>query len=74
MKRPNPIAAQVQPLAGQPLPADWRQKTANAGGNYDQRRLEDMWKSPNWVGKTYENIVQNARLSGGSKPQNDEPN
>jgi hypothetical protein len=72
MKRTNPVAASVQPIGGRPLPADWRQQAANTGGAYDQRRLEDMWRNPQWTGKTYENIVQNARLSGGGQPQNDE--
>jgi hypothetical protein len=72
MKRPNPIAAQVQPLAGQPLPSDWRQKAANTVGNFDQRRLEDMWRNPQWTGKSVENITQQAMLSSRRTPQNEE--
>lgn len=65
MKKQNPIAAQVQPLQGQPLPADWaRQAAQNQGGAFDRRDLENMWKQPNWTAKiNSENVVRDARLS-----------
>ena len=61
----NPIAAQVQVMQGQKLPAEWRKNTENAGGNYDRRDLENMWRQPKWAGKPLtgaENTMQAARL------------
>jgi hypothetical protein len=64
MKKPNPIAACVQPVAGQQLPAEWRKNTQNAGGTFDRRDLENMWKSPNWSAKlSADNVMRDARLS-----------
>lgn len=40
----NPKHAQSLPLAGQQLPNDWRNKTADHGGTYDRRNLSEMWK------------------------------
>ena len=66
MKKPikNPIAAMVQPLAGQKLPDNFMQETANFGGTYDKRDLSQLWKNPNWSGKSgSENLIQDARLT-----------
>ena len=66
MKRTNPIAATVQPLAGRSLPADWQRQVAqNHCGNYDQRDLENLWRTPQWSAKQGEvdNIQQAARLT-----------
>lgn len=63
----NPIAACVQPLAGQPLPKDWQRQAQATSSVYDQRRLEDLWKTPNWSSKlngdNVENIMRSSRLS-----------
>jgi len=66
MKKPikNPIAAMVQPLAGQKLPDNFMQETANFGGTYDKRDLSSLWKNPQWSGKiSAENVIRDARLS-----------
>jgi len=66
-KATNPIAARVEALAGRRLEAGWQQNLGNTGGTYDRRRLEDLWKAPQWSSKlgqsTSENLIQNARLS-----------
>lgn len=66
----NPIAAQVQPLAGRQLQANWQSETNDFGGNFDRRNLSEMWKSPRWSSKidstTVQNIVGGARLSTAS--------
>jgi hypothetical protein len=75
MKRPpriNPIAAMVQPLQGQRLDPNWQQNL-QTGGTFDRRKLEDMWKTPNWSSKiNSENVTQSARLSIYGKPKEDE--
>jgi len=62
----NPIAISVQALAGTQLPANW--KPSKIGGAYDQRRMEDLWKSPQWSSKlnadNVDNIMRSSRLSG----------
>jgi hypothetical protein len=68
MKKPtNPIAITTQPLAGQQLPKDWQRQAQATNTAYDQRRLEDLWKSPNWSGKlsadSVENLTRSSRLS-----------
>jgi hypothetical protein len=66
MKKPaNPIAITPQALAGRRLEAGWQQNLQNTGGTYDCRRLEDLWKTPNWSCKSNssDNRIQDARLS-----------
>lgn len=58
----SPIAAQVLPLAGRRLPANWADGM-NAGGNYDKRILEDLWKDAQWGAKQQDSPTKNARLS-----------
>jgi hypothetical protein len=61
----NPIAARVEAMQGRRLPAEWRKNTENAGGTYDRRDLENMWRQPQWTGKPLsgtENMIQAARL------------
>jgi hypothetical protein len=63
-KATNPIAITPQALAGRRLEAGWQQNLGNTGGTFDRRKLEDMWKTPNWSGKSNgENLIQDARLS-----------
>ena len=62
MRKPT-IAALVQPLSGQPLPAGWQKAVAGAGGTFDRRNLSEMWKQ----GTTNKKIevdspTRNARL------------
>lgn len=76
MKKPikNPIAAMVQPLAGQKLPDNFMQTTANFGGTYDKRDLSSLWKNPQWSGKLSAdniNITQQSRLGVFGKPKED---
>lgn len=63
----NPIAITTQPLAGKQLPKDWQRQAQATNADYDQRRLEDMWKTPNWSGKlsadSVENLTRASRLS-----------
>ena len=44
MKKPNPKHINLQPLAGQRLPDDWRNSTSDHGGIYDRRNLSELWK------------------------------
>ena len=66
MKKPT-IAAVVQPLSGQQLPAGWQKTAAGAGGTFDRRDLSQLWKSPQWSSKlnsdNVDNLMRNARLS-----------
>ena len=63
----NPKHAQSLPLAGQQLPNDWRNKTADHGGVFDRRDLSQLWKTPQWSSKlngdNIDNLMRNARLS-----------
>ena len=63
MKKPNPKHAKPQPLAGQQLPDDWRNSTADYGGNYDRRNFAEIFQQ----GTTNKKIevdspTRNARL------------
>ena len=66
MKKPT-IAALVQPLSGQQLPAGWQRTATEAGGTFDRRDLSQLWKSPQWSSKlnsdNVDNLMRNARLS-----------
>lgn len=61
------IAALVQPLAGQQLPADWQRTATKTGGTFDRRDLSQLWKTPQWSSKlngdNIDNVMRNARLS-----------
>jgi hypothetical protein len=61
------IAALVQPLAGQQLPADWQRTATETGGTFDRRDLSQLWKTPQWSSKlngdNIDNLMRNARLS-----------
>ena len=64
MKKQNPIAARIEALPGRRLDEGWQQNLQNTGGTYDRRKLEDMWKTPNWSSKiNSENVIRDARLS-----------
>ena len=63
-KTTNPIAITPQALAGRRLEAGWQQSLGNTGGTFDRRKLEDMWKNPQWSSKANsENAIRDARLS-----------
>lgn len=63
MKRPNPKHAQPLPLAGQQLPSNWKDKTADHGGTYDRRNLSEMWKQePTHKQIQVDSLIRNARL------------
>jgi len=63
MKTPNPLHITSQPLAGQRLPDDWRNKTADFGGNFDRRNLSEMWKQePTHKQIQIDSPIRNARL------------
>ena len=63
MKKPNPLHITPLPLAGQQLPNDWRNKTADYGGNYDRRNLSEMWKQESSNKKIeVDSPTRNARL------------
>lgn len=50
-------------LAGRRLEDGWDAQLGNVGGTFDRRKMEDLWKNPQWSSKlTAENLVQNARL------------
>jgi hypothetical protein len=60
-------------LPGRRLEDGWDKQLGNIGGTFDRRKMEDLWKNPNWASKlTAENIVQNARLGiyGQEKKEN----
>ncbi len=70
-RKPNPIAAMVQPLQGERLSPDW-QASLETGGTFDRRDLSQLWKSPQWASKlTAENVIQQARLGVYGKPKED---
>ena len=59
----NPKHAQSLPLAGQQLPSNWKDKTADHGGTYDRRNLAEIFQQ----GTTNKKIeidspTRNARL------------
>ena len=63
MKRPNPLHITPLPLAGRSLPDDWRNSTADYGGNYDRRNFAEIFQQ----GTTNKKIevdspTRNARL------------
>lgn len=61
---PNPIATRVLPLAARQLPADWQNKAASAGGTFDRRDLENLWRTPQWSAKiNAENVQRESRLA-----------
>ncbi len=63
MKKPNPKHIQSQPLAGQQLPDNWKNTTADHGGNYDRRNLSEMWKQESTTKKIeIDSLTRNARL------------
>jgi hypothetical protein len=63
-KATNPIAITPQALAGRRLEAGWQQNLETTGGTFDRRRLEDLWKNPQWSSKiNSENVIRDARLS-----------
>ena len=60
-------------LAGRRLESGWDKQLGNVGGTFDRRKMEDLWKNPQWSSKlTAENVVQNARLGifGQEKKEN----
>ena len=63
MKKPNPLHITSQPLAGKRLPDDWKNATADHGGNYDRRNLSAMWKeTTNKKMIEIDSLTRNARL------------
>ena len=63
MKRPNPLHITPQPLGGQQLPRNWKDKTADHGGTFDRRNLAEIFQQ----GTTNKKIeidspTRNARL------------
>ena len=66
-RKSNPIAAMVQPLPGQALPSDWNKQAIDAGGTFDRRNWDEVFKAPQWSAKlsadNIGNAVRGARLS-----------
>jgi len=63
MKTPNPLHITSQPLPGKQLPDDWRNSTADHGGNFDRRNLSEMWKQESTNKKIeVDSPTRNARL------------
>ena len=63
MKKPNPLHIQPKPLAGQQLPDNWKNATADYGGNYDRRNLSAMWQEKSTTKKIeVDSPTRNARL------------
>ena len=63
MKTPNPKHIQSQPLAGKQLPDNWKNATADHGGNDDRRNLSAMWKeTTNRKMIEIDSLTRNARL------------
>jgi hypothetical protein len=59
-------------LPGRRLEAGWDRELGQIGGTFDKRKLEDLWKNPQWSSKlTAENIIQGARLGVYGKPKED---
>lgn len=57
MNRPDRFIS-AQPLPGRRLqPGELQRAAATAGGTFDRRDLENMWKSPNWSGASVERLA-----------------
>lgn len=73
--RKPPVNAQVMPIAGRQLPADWQKQAAVNAKLYDEElknQLENAWKKPKWSNKlngNVQNITRGAMLSGRQKPE-----
>jgi hypothetical protein len=51
-------------LPGRRLEAGWDKELGQIGGTFDKRDLSQLWKSPQWSGKSgSENLIQDARLT-----------
>jgi hypothetical protein len=51
-------------LPGRRLEAGWDKELGQIGGTFDKRDLSQLWKNPQWSGKSgSENLVQDARLT-----------
>jgi len=63
MKTQNPKHITAQPLAGQQLPDNWKNATADYGGIYDRRNLSAMWQQESTTKKIeIDSPTRNARL------------
>ena len=61
-------------LPGRRLESGWDKNLGQVGGTFDRRKMEDLWKNPQWSLKLkVENIIQNARLGvyGEGKKENE---
>lgn len=63
MKNKNPINASVQPIAGEQLAANWKDRTADHGGTYDRRNISEMWKQLGNKAAPVESLIRSARLT-----------
>jgi hypothetical protein len=53
----NPQNMQVHPLPGRRLqPGDLQRAGATAGGTFDRRDLENLWRQPQWRGASVERL------------------
>ena len=51
-------------LPGRRLEAGWDKELSQIGGTFDKRDLSQLWKNPQWSGKSgSENLIQDARLT-----------
>jgi hypothetical protein len=64
--RINSIAAIVQPLQGQQMPADWMRTAREVGAKADadyQDRIQNAWRQPMSTKPVVDNIMRDSRLS-----------
>ena len=62
IKRTNPVAARIAPPIGRPLPANFNRAPLPTTTTFDQRPLEEAWKTPMSTKPPVESITRNARL------------
>jgi hypothetical protein len=61
-------------LPGRRLESGWDKNIGQIGGTFDRRKMEDLWKNPQWSSKfNSDNVIRNARLGvfGQEKKENE---
>lgn len=64
MQKARNINITPNALPGRRLEPGWDKELSQIGGTFDKRVLEDLWKNPQWSGKSgSDNLIQDARLT-----------
>lgn len=63
MNRPDRFIS-AQPLPGRRLqPGELQKAAATAGGTFDRRDLENLWRQPRWTGGSVERLAAMGQVS-----------